>query len=421
MHPSSSQPLNLAPTAQAQAASFYLAAIANALPVALWRLPGEETPHAIVDLSGMAQPAAIDFDGGQAGFVFFPFVEDATHSALRIRSDVYLSPNGLQTLRTLWNGQRSRFERFMADFGAFRRGATPAGPAWYATVCQPTGRGCSQTDYRSLVRRAIEFITNSGLSKVVVSRMAETALPDGFDPTDAFRRLCERYPEAFVSLIAVPGLGTWIGASPELLLADDGNSLHTMALAGTQPRPTNLPLSTVSWGAKEIEEQALVSDYVRDFFQQAGVSHVDETGPTTVAAGNIVHLQTAFRVTLPREPRMALANRVLNELHPTSAVCGMPKDKALAFILEHEGYDRSFYSGFLGPVHIEGQSHLFVNLRCMQLLEHTAALYVGGGVTRDSDPDAEWRETELKAETLLAVLRTGNPVHPAGISHSQSA
>ena len=86
-----------------------------------------------------------------------------------------------------------------------------------------------------------------------------------------------------------------------------------------------------------------------------------------MAAGNVVHLQSDFRVELPRPERMTLANRVLHELHPTSAVCGMPKDKALAFILRHEGYDRSFYSGFLGPVHIDGQSHLYVNLRCMQL------------------------------------------------------
>jgi isochorismate synthase len=93
----------------------------------------------------------------------------------------------------------------------------------------------------------------------------------------------------------------------------------------------------------------------------------------------------------------------------------MPKDKALAFILQQEGYDRSFYSGYLGPVHIDGQSHLYVNLRCMQLGSDRAYLYVGGGVTADSCPDAEWRETELKAGTLLSVLRAGNEA-PAQLS-----
>jgi isochorismate synthase len=194
-----------------------------------------------------------------------------------------------------------------------------------------------------------------------------------------------------------------------------------MALAGTQALPADGRLSSVTWNSKEVEEQALVSDYIRDFFRHAGVSTVEETGPRTVAAGNVAHLRTDFRVFLPHEARMALANRVLHELHPTSAVCGMPKDKALAFILQNEGYDRSFYSGFLGPMHVGSRSHLFVNLRSMQLHDHTASLYVGGGVTRESDPDAEWRETELKAETLLAVLRTSDTLTSAQPSRSMVA
>ena len=181
-------------------------------------------------------------------------------------------------------------------------------------------------------------------------------------------------------------------------------ALTTMALAGTQRRPNDLPLERVTWGRKETVEQDMVSAYVRGFFWDAGVTHVVESGPQTIAAGSVVHLQTLFRVELPEAERLALANRVLDELHPTSAVCGMPKHQALAFILAHEGYDRSFYSGFLGPVHIQGESSLYVNLRCMQLGENAAHLYVGAGITADSQPQAEWRETELKAETMLAVL-----------------
>lgn len=385
--------------------AFFQAAVAGGLPVALWRLPSTDGSHAIVDFSGAAEPTPIDFCTGEPGFVFSPFVNEDNRSALRIRADLHLAPDGLHTLRQLWNGQRGRLERFTATYQAIMMEEQLSATAWYTGVGQPSGHCSSQADYRDLVREAIGFISSSGLDKVVVSRMAETNLPPDFDPINVFERLCDRYSEAFVSLVAVPGVGTWIGASPELLLADDGASLSTMALAGTQARPADRPLTAVAWSQKEIEEQALVGDYIRDFFQRACVANVEETGPRTVAAGNIVHLQTAFRVALPHHPRMALANRVLHELHPTSAVCGMPKDKALAFILRNERYDRSFYSGFLGPVHLDGQSHLYVNLRCMQIRQRVAALYVGGGVTADSDPSAEWRETELKAETLLAVLR----------------
>ena len=170
-------------------------------------------------------------------------------------------------------------------------------------------------------------------------------------------------------------------------------------------RQSDRPLATVAWGHKEQVEQEMVSAYIRTFFQQAGVARVEEVGPQTVAAGNVVHLQTLFRVDACGDERFVLANRVLQELHPTSAVCGMPKQKALAFILANEGYERSFYSGFLGPVHIAGESHLYVNLRCMRLAADRATLFVGAGITADSDPAAEWRETELKADTMLAVLR----------------
>ncbi len=421
MHPLTNPPeFDRAEPSIRQLRAFFQAAVAGDLPVALWRLPFTDGSHGIVDFSGAAEPAPIDFCTGEPGFVLAPFVNEDNRSALRIRADLHLAPNGLHTRRKLWNGQRGRFERFSATYQALLMDEPCGVAAWYTSPGRSKSHCSSQTEYRDLVRQAIEFISESGLDKVVVSRMSETALPRDFDPVATFQRLCNRYPAAFVSLVAVPGVGTWIGASPELLLADNGASLRTMALAGTQARPVERPLTEVAWSQKEVEEQALVSDYVRDFFQRAGVANVEESGPHTVAAGNIVHLQTAFRVALPHDQRMTLANRVLHELHPTSAVCGMPKDKALAFILRNERYDRSFYSGFLGPVYLDGQSHLYVNLRCMQIGERVAALYVGGGVTADSDPDAEWRETELKAETLLAVLCLETSVSPTQSVHSQA-
>lgn len=388
-------------------ASFFHAAIDTRLAVALWRQPGQTAIQGVVDLSGSARPSAVDLQIGQPGFAISPFVGDADNPPLCIRADVRLTAQGLCVHRGLWNGERQRYETFLAALRSRPASAAPDIRGWYLPDRQNSARSSNYAAYCRLVDSAIDFIVDSGIKKVVVSRSTQTPLPTGFEPVAAFQALCLRYPGAFVSLVAIPGVGTWIGASPELLLSVDGQALHTMALAGTQARPAGAALATVSWSAKEIEEQALVSDYIRDFFRRAGVASVHETGPRTATAGNVVHLRTDFRVELPRDALMALANRVLHELHPTSAVCGMPKDKALAFILQHEGYDRSFYSGYLGPVHIDGQSHLYVNLRCMQLAEDAAYLYVGGGVTADSSPDAEWRETELKAGTLLAVLQDG--------------
>jgi len=95
---------------------------------------------------------------------------------------------------------------------------------------------------------------------------------------------------------------------------------------------------------------------------------------------------------------------MLKLLHPTSAVCGMPLEPALDFLRDHEGYDREFYSGFLGPVNLEGASSLFVNLRCMQLFETSARVYAGAGVTADSDPEKENEEVDMKIQTLSQLI-----------------
>jgi isochorismate synthase len=390
-------------------AAFFAAAVAARLAVALWRQPGHADSQAAVDLGGPTQPTAIDFQSADPAFVFSPFFSEEGKQPLRIRADVLLRGDDLCARQQLWNGQRQRYETFLATYQAALAGRPQAAQGWHAPAQPRAPHSSDYVEYCRLVDSAIDFIVASGIKKVVVSRTATAPLPADFDPVATFQALCQRYPAAFVSLVAIPDVGTWIGASPELLVSTDSRALHTMALAGTQAYLAGQPLTAVRWSPKEIEEQALVSDYIRDFFSRASAGVVHETGPRTVAAGNVVHLRTDFCVELPRRELMTLANRVLHELHPTSAVCGMPKDKALAFILQQEGYDRSFYSGYLGPVHVDGQSHLYVNLRCMQLGQDAAYLYVGGGVTADSRPDAEWRETELKAGTLLAVLQPGAP------------
>jgi isochorismate synthase len=384
----------------------YQAAVTSECAVALWRRPGATSVQAMIDLNGNATPTQIDFRRRAPAFVFAPFVAEPAGTALRLNGDLEFDGEKLHAHHL--NGSAERAARAARLLSALQ---TPAQgyPRWH-TAPAIRAHVASRAEFTGLVRNAVDFIRTTGIAKVVVSRTAELPLAPDFDPAAAFLALAARYPHAFVSLVAIPGLGTWLGASPEVLLTLDDTGLTTMALAGTQARPAEFPLEDVRWGRKETLEQEMVSSYIRSFFDATGAGKVHETGPQTVAAGSIVHLQTQFRIDLPEDQRLALANRVLGELHPTSAVCGMPKHKALAFILAHEGYDRSFYSGFLGPMHVAGQSNLYVNLRCMQLGAHSAHLYVGAGITQDSQPDAEWRETELKAETMLSVLGTASPV-----------
>ena len=200
-----------------------------------------------------------------------------------------------------------------------------------------------------------------------------------------FQKLCTAYPNAMVSMVSSDATGTWLGASPELLVSfDERAHFKTVALAGTKRVEGGVNIKSVAWNEKEIEEQALVCRYIISCFKKIRLREYEERGPRTVLAGNLLHLKTEFEVDTVATNFPLLASVMLKLLHPTSAVCGMPLENAQQFLKANEGYDREFYSGFLGPINFKNESHVFVNLRCMQVLDETALLYAGAGVTIDS-------------------------------------
>lgn len=190
-----------------------------------------------------------------------------------------------------------------------------------------------------------------------------------FQALEYFDKLCLEYPTAFVALVSIPLVGTWMVATPETLVSiDKNNNLHTMALAGTRQAPTDPSVDPESvWSQKEREEQGLVSQYIIECFKQIGVQDYIRNGPYTMRAGHLLHLCTDFTLALDQQNSSILGSRILKLLHPTSAVCGMPKEEAMAYICKFEKYDRQFYTGFLGPVNWECETRFFVNLRCLQL------------------------------------------------------
>jgi len=263
----------------------------------------------------------------------------------------------------------------------------------------------SKAEYIQQVKECISEINNSELIKVVPSRIKRVKLPDGQQLIDTFTNLCDTYDNAFVSLLSTPKLGTWIGASPETLIeVDDKGTFKTMSLAGTQKFTNELPLHALPWTQKEIEEQAMVSRYIINRFKEIRLREFEEVGPRTVKAGNLVHLCSTFTVDTKETDYADLGSTMLKLLHPTSAVCGMPKPPAKALIKSLEKHQRKLYSGYLGPVNMVEGSHIYVNLRCMEVLKNEAILYAGAGVTAYSIAEDEWLETELKCNTLLNII-----------------
>jgi isochorismate synthase len=94
---------------------------------------------------------------------------------------------------------------------------------------------------------------------------------------------------------------------------------------------------------------------------------------------------------------------ILDALHPTPAISGLPKSEAVEFILRNEGYDRKYYSGFIGNVDPEGRTDIYVNLRCMSIGERNITLYAGGGLLPASTIEGEWQETENKLRTINQI------------------
>ena len=151
-----------------------------------------------------------------------------------------------------------------------------------------------------------------------------------------------------------------------------------------------------------IQEQRYVATYITHQLEQF-THDFSEEGPRTARAGHLAHLRSDFHFTLPDNTSVGA---LLQALHPTPAVCGLPKQSSFRFILQHEHHDRSYYSGFMGPLFLNGQTNLFVTLRCMQLFANGYRLYAGGGLLKDSVEELEWQETETKLDTMRRILKT---------------
>lgn len=258
----------------------------------------------------------------------------------------------------------------------------------------PEGPYHSKEAYLNLLGQCIAWLTDAQVAKIVFSRQAFWAQQPG--AWALFEQLCTAYPAAAVYCFSHPQAGTWLGASPETLLASSGSRLETMSLAGTRSAEQN-----GAFADKEKHEQQLVTDFIlQTLSEQPGLGELEIQARTEHKAGALRHLLT--RVGAQKKPDFDLT-ACLRALHPTPAVAGFPRREALQFLRAHEGYPRRYYAGYFGLQRDE-QSHFWVNLRCAQLVDGGLQLYAGGGITAESEALAEWEETQAKMQTILNVL-----------------
>lgn len=258
----------------------------------------------------------------------------------------------------------------------------------------------AKAHFEALVAKGVGEIRGGKFDKLVLSRTERVVT--GQSVMEIFGGLLSAYPQAMRYCFYHPASGLWMGATPEQLLKAEGKTIHTVALAGTQLYAEG---QEAVWPEKEQQEQRFVTDYITAELREIA-ANIEITAPYTFRAGNIVHIKTEIKAEL--KPGATVGDAI-NALHPTPAVCGLPKAAARDFIVANEGYDRSYYSGFLGELNLDGEpdragTNLFVNLRCLRMEGDAANLYIGCGVTEGSDPEKEFIETVNKSMTMRRVL-----------------
>lgn len=373
-------------------------AVENNFSLALWKLPNQTQKHVIFSQQHQTLRKDQEIEDLPTGFIFSPF--DPAKERIFLPADFSFSFEN-DKLKSTENPLESHSIAWLR--------AQKINPAHSRRHVPANGRsasaGTSKSEFIDLVNTCLQKIEEGFFEKVVPSRFTTIAIPSGFDVVKAFQKLCASYPSALVSFVSIPGVGSWLGATPEVLVSvKDKTIFKTIALAGTKPYNDSINLKSVAWTQKEIEEQALVERYIISCFKKIRLREYDEHGPKTIVAGNVMHLRSDFTVDMKATNFPQLGSTMLQLLHPTSAVCGMPLETSLDFIQKKEQYDREFYAGYLGPINFQNAINIFVNLRCAQLLKDTAILYAGAGVTIDSVPEDEWQETEIKMNTLRAVI-----------------
>jgi len=247
-------------------------------------------------------------------------------------------------------------------------------------------------EYEQTFKKFHSEILSHNAEKLVLAR--KQSVPTTADPLKVFHRACIKYPRLMIMLFHTEITGTWIVASPEILLESiGGTSHHTVALAGTMPFSEGYG----EWNAKNRGEQHLVESYIES--KLSAICHdIVKDGPVTMRAGHLQHLRTDFRF------KGSSIGEIVAQLHPTPAILGFPSYQAREIIFKDENLDRRYYSGFAGPVSTTNNTHLYVSIRCAEFFEDHADLYAGGGIMPESDCHEEWTETQRKMDTIFTLL-----------------
>ena len=358
------------------------------IPFASYRLPLQHDIVTLVQYQSFPEKIDVLNELSQRkGFIVAPFFETTNHGSYILEPDnIFYNGN----IETDFIDQLSRNSGLLFSENRISK----------EFVTTP------REDFISQVNDARQSITQRKFHKVVLSKVRVENLESEFNAGAFFLHLCETYPHAFVYMIQLPEVGCWAGATPEPLLLVEAGKVRTVSLAGTQLASGD-HLDAYSWSEKEIEEQGIVTGFVENTLHSLKIENYALSGPSNYQAANLIHLKTGFEFN-----EADIGSRLgdcLKALHPTPSVGGLPKESARNFILKKERHDRTYYTGYLGPLNLDSKSCLYVNLRCLQLFKKKFVLYSGAGITASSIAENEWEETDNKMLTMMNAMKKEPP------------
>jgi len=262
------------------------------------------------------------------------------------------------------------------------------------------------SDFMDAVKKATDAINSGELEKVVLARPLRLEHHQSIDTVKALRHLLVDQQNTYVFAIE-RGESCFLGATPERLIRRQGTELLTLSLAGSIARGTN-PIedhdlsSFLAKDGKNLHEHMLAVHMIKGEMQRLCETVDAPDGPIIMKLKDLQHLATP--ISGHAKSTATLLNAV-EALHPTPALGGMPRHKAIEKIKELEYMDRGWYAAPIGYLNKEMDGEFVVAIRSGVVKGNIAYLFAGCGVVGDSDPVSEYHETKLKFRPMLAALQ----------------
>lgn len=263
-------------------------------------------------------------------------------------------------------------------------------------------------DFHAQVEDLVRRIALGEMCKAVAARQIVLDFAQPLSPAGTLIALRDQGAECTRFSFQAEG-ACFVGATPERLLQKRGRQLSTEALAGTVDAGAESPECWLRGSAKELEEHRWVVQAIAGALSPRSVACEVPEQPSIRRLKGLLHLSTPIRARLRGSAHVV---ELLESLHPTPAVGGVPTELAVDWIRRSEAFDRGWYSGAVGWFDAQGDGDFNVALRSGLMRDTRAWLYAGAGIVKESIASAEYRETTLKLSALLGSLRSQAPSKP---------